>query len=69
MTSPYQCTRHCIWWLQLSIPLVPRVLLVPIWHGRTPILAKKIVRYFACPVKNCTFKKPDKWQHRRRYEK
>lgn len=63
MSSPYQCPRH-------NVALVARVLVI--YNKRFPFCGpngdgKKRIRYFACPVDGCDFKKPDKWAKRRRY--
>ena len=58
MSIPYECPRH-------RVELVARVL-VSYKHNGTYQTVR--TRYFACPVPGCTFVKPDKWQHRRRYE-
>lgn len=65
MSSPYQCPRH-------NVALVARVLVVrQVIHfdGEDTPLGKTKTRYFACPVAGCNFKKPDKWQNRKRYDK
>ena len=63
MSSPYQCPRH-------KVALVARVLVAKRFFS-TGVLAgtfhAKRVHYFACPKPGCNFKKPDKWQNRKRY--
>jgi hypothetical protein len=63
--SPYQCPRHNVALVaRVLIPFKPSTKKNPI-----PRWPMKQVRYFACPVAGCDFKKPDKWAKRKRYDK
>jgi hypothetical protein len=59
MSSPFRCPRH-------NVALVARVL-VSYKHNGTYQTVR--TRYFACPVAECDFKRPDKWANRKRYAK
>jgi hypothetical protein len=69
MPSPFQCPRH-------AVPLVARVLVINRKRtGNTRLdsgpgsFYQRNVRYFACPVAGCDFKRPNKWDKRKMYGK
>jgi len=59
MPSPYECPRH-------RVELVARVLTMKDCRAK---LGYRRVRYFACPVAGCDFKRPNKWDKRKCYDK
>jgi hypothetical protein len=81
MSSPYQCPRHNV---ALVARVLVSTRTATIAETKTIMsstmtsdmksialsraLHKTKTNYFACPVAECNFKKPDKWKNRKRYD-